>query len=262
MHQCQFCNKSFLTAKSLGAHRCKAGQAHTNNLLVSNQKAIVHDYTIEKMSVLELSKKYKVSYPKLFSFLMDTGISIESWTDPQRRQKRVAKIKHTLMERYGVDNTSKLLETRERVKQTCLEKYGVANVSNSIPSQIKHYILGLDVDPSQKVDFAEYRRKVDSITNKNRKFLPFDGVCYYSGCGISREAHYNSNFKASIDHKIPVIVGYEQQLSPEEVGSLNNLVWCAKLLNTYKRSMTEEQFKSSGIIERFIKYESELRKIT
>jgi hypothetical protein len=43
--------------------------------------------------------------------------------------------KEKCLEKYGVDNTSKLSETHDKIKNTCLEKYGVENFRNSVKTQ-------------------------------------------------------------------------------------------------------------------------------
>lgn len=259
MYQCHFCPKSFDKERSLKAHHCRAQQTHKRTLLECNKESIIQDYTVDKCSVYELAIKYKVSYPKLLDYLKELEIPIESWTDPERRQKRVAKIKSTWIKEYGVDNPSKLEHIRLKVQKTCEDRYGVSNATHSPSSQIKHYILGMDVDPAKKDEFREYRSQVERLTKKTIKTIAYDGLCYYSGVSIHRTGSINDTFRASIDHKIPIIEGFRIGLPPEEIAGVNNLVWCAKLLNTYKRAMTEDQFRASGIIERFKQYEGILR---
>lgn len=55
----------------------------------------------------------------------------------------IEKIKMTCLEKYGVDNITKVNETREKMKQTCLEKYGVENYSsvNECREKVKHTCL-------------------------------------------------------------------------------------------------------------------------
>lgn len=262
MHSCSFCNKSFQEVKSLKSHRCKQMRSHTRNQLEANRENIIYDYTTNKHSVNELAIKYQVSYPKLLDYLNELGIKIESWTDPDRRQRRMAKTRATFLNKYGVDNAAKDPNVRKKVQQTCMDRYGVKNGSSSLVSQIKHYILGSDVEPDQKKEYQQYKSKIEQLTTRNKKELQFTGQCYYSGVEIHKTGPINDDFRASVDHRIPILVGFINKIPAQEIASVNNLVWCAKLLNTYKRAMTEEQFRSSGIIERFKQYEGQLRNPT
>lgn len=262
MHQCSFCSKVFEIPRSLKSHRCQGMKDHTRKILEENKEAIIQDYSVNKNSVNEISSKYRVSYPKLFDYLREIGLNIESWTDPDRRRRRMAKTKATFIAKYGVDNAAKDPGVRKKVQQTCMERYGVTNGSSSKLSQIKHYILGTDVEPAHKLEYLQYRSEVDRLTSQNKKQVEFLGYCYYSGVAIHTQGPINDDFRASIDHKIPVLNGFVNKIPAEDIASVNNLVWCAKLLNTYKRTMTEEQFRASGIIERFKQYEGQLRNPT
>lgn len=260
MHQCTHCQKTFEKKRSLSAHRCSQQQNYFDEYLHEHKEAILFDYVNNKVSILELSLKYNLSYPQVRLFLKNENIPIETWTDPERRKRRVAKIKANWMEAYGVDNPSKLAHIKEKVQQTCKNRYGVSNGTNAPSSKIKHFILGTSVEPGHQDKFNKYRTEVSVLTKINIQQLIFEGICYYSGVNIHKTGPINDVFRASVDHKIPIIIGFNQNISAQEIASVNNLAWCARLMNTYKRAMTEEQFRASGIIERFKKYESHLRK--
>jgi glutathione peroxidase-family protein len=106
---------------------------------------LLHDYENEKLnSKFVLEGKCKTENcdnicKKRFIRLVDTGCFCEFCT----KQNRKEKVKHTCLERYGLENVSQSQEIKERVKQTCLEKYGVeyALQSQEIRQQIKETCL-------------------------------------------------------------------------------------------------------------------------
>ena len=265
MHQCMSCKKSFSTGTSLQSHQaqCVRFRRHRREQLENQKTQILDDYLVHKESLLIISQKYGFSYPAIKSYLESLGIDVKKvWHDPERSALRTERARQTSLKKYGVDNPSKAAHIRKKVEQTCMNRYGVHNGSTSAVSQIKHYILGMDVEPNQKMEYQQYKTTVHKLTEKNKKHLSFSGICFYSGVAIQRHRSINDDFRASIDHKIPVIIGFINKIPAEDIASVNNLVWCAKLLNTYKRTMTEEQFRASGIIERFKQYEGQLRNPT
>lgn len=261
MHQC-ICSKKFNSKPSLTGHQANCTQFKTMMAikLDSYKDQMVEEYLVKKDSLVLISQKYGFSYPAVKKYIESLGIEVQSvWLDAERRHLRSERSKQTSIDRYGVDNPAKSPTIRDKVKQTCHNKYGVDNGSNSTISRIKHYILGNDVEPGHAIAYAQYKQIVEQLTKKNKKRLPFSGICYYSQVSIHKTGPINDDLRASVDHKIPVIQGFVSNIPAEDIASINNLVWCAKILNTYKRSMCEDQFRSSGIIERFKKYESYFR---
>jgi hypothetical protein len=261
MHQC-ICGKDFKSKKSLVGHQANCGlfKATMIETLKSYEAQILDEYLVKKDSLVMISQKYGFSYNAIKQHFIGLGIEVQSvWADSERRRLRSERVRETSIKRYGVDNPAKADHIRKKVAKTCEDRYGVSNGSSSTVSQIKHYILGNDVEPGQREDYQLYRNRVEILTKRNKKQMPFSGKCYYSGVVIHKTGFINDDLRASIDHKIPVIHGFLNNLPAEDIASVNNLVWCAKILNTYKRSMCEDQFYSSGIIERFKKYESYFR---
>ena len=259
MYICNHCQKSFDKPRSLSAHRCNNSQRFKRAILENNRADIIDKYQNQKVSIVEIANDYGVNHGKVTEFLKENGLELDFWCNNERRAIRAIKSQNTTKERYGVNNVAQLQSSKDKVRATCEKRYGVTNGSASIISSVKHYILGNDVEPHLSNEYEKFKKEVVRVTQKNIEQLEFTGRCYYTEVEISRSCHFNNMFKATIDHKIPIVVGFEQGLSADAIGSVNNLAWCAKLVNTYKRSMTEEQFRASGIIERFKKYEGYLR---
>jgi hypothetical protein len=75
--------------------------------------------------------------------------------------KSLNKSKQTCLEKYGVDNVSKLNTTKSKSKQTCLEKYGVDNVSKTDgvkSKKVKTCIIRYNVDNVSKTDGVKSKK--------------------------------------------------------------------------------------------------------
>ena len=126
-----------------------------------------------------------------------------------------------------------------------MEKYGVLhqnqikeNVYKILYTKIKKGLVSYDFD-----DFRSYRRVVDNFTNHNKKtlFENWDGRDYYDGEFILNYFDLDSNNQKypSIDHKISVLYGYNNNISPEEISSLSNLCVTKRKNNSFKSSLNE-----------------------
>jgi hypothetical protein len=226
---------------------------------MQNKTEIIDLFVNQNWSVIDIANKFILTHLRVADFLKANGVEYDRDVILSRRVYAVAKSKETFIAKYGVDNPSKNTTVRNKAKSTCISKYGSPNGGWSLDSQIKHYLMGKSPDPAYKLDYDVYAEKVNRLTKHNRKSVPYSGICYYSQVEIHTTKHWNDPFRATLDHKIPILVGFEKGLLAEHIASVNNLVWCCKLLNNYKSTMTEEQFKSSGIMERFKQYESYLR---
>jgi hypothetical protein len=259
MHICQHCNKEFVSKRSLNAHRCEPGRKYREAVLNDNRSEIIDLFVNHYWSVIDIANKFNLTHLRVAELLKSNGIPYDRDVINSRRVHAVAKSKETFIAKYGVDNPSKAESVKDKVKSTCMNKYGSTNGGWSLDSQIKHYLMGTAPNPSRLTDYDEYVETVNKLTRKNKQLVSYTGTCYYSGVEIHNSKHWNHPFSATIDHKTPVLVGFEKGMQPEQIASVNNLVWCCKLLNNYKRAMTEEQFRDSGIIERFKEYEGYLR---
>ena len=55
--------------------------------------------------------------------------------------------------------------------------------------------------------------------------------------------HYNNPNYPTIDHKTSVLCGFKKGLTPDYIGSLENLCFTKRVLNNEKHILTEEEFK-------------------
>lgn len=73
-----------------------------------------------------------------------------------------------------------------------------------------------------------------------------DGIDYYDGEYIKDNFKYESRSPnyPTIDHKISIRYGYDNNISVDEISNLDNLCVTKKKINTSKYTKTETEFKS------------------
>lgn len=183
--------------------------------------------------------------------------------------------KKSMLEKYGYDNPSSTPECIEKRKKTCLEKYGSEYVVNSDYSKEKTKITfekiygghpmktdlkfkgveksnktkmerGLIVPDHLLNEWEIYRKLVRKITNRNRNKLieDWDGLDYYDGEYIKENfdiKHTDCDFP-TLDHKISIIYGFNNNIPAEEIGEISNLCMTKRGINSSKSFLTEEDY--------------------
>jgi len=131
----------------------------------------------------------------------------------------------TNLERYGDTHQCRNEEVKDRILSTKLDK---GFISDSIE------------------DFFDYRRVVNNLTNKIKKKLyeNWNGYDYYDNTYIKENLAFDSNHKEypTIDHKISVLTGYKNGISPTEIAKLENICITKRNNNSSKGYKTEEDY--------------------
>jgi hypothetical protein len=131
-----------------------------------------------------------------------------------------------------------------------LKKYGVDNVSKVefIKDKIKNTkeINGIIIPDSEIDNWSKYKRDVRRITNNNKGELyeDWDGKDYYDGEIINSYLSYKHThrFYPTIDHKISVYYGFKNSIDPIIIGSIDNLCFTKRTINSSKRDSIEKDF--------------------
>lgn len=278
MFKCINCKREFKYSQGLAGHlgsnhECKkAKELYYENYLKENGDEIKKLY-IEGYSPRELIVKFpieKYSKPNdyhgfdiIYEYLKRENVYQkyeERYSNSKFVKRKLQNTQKTSIENWGVDNPSKNEEIKnKKVKDK-------ENPFATYQFQILKYIKGQCIHPDENSRFEEYRRKINKITNKNKKKLEeiYDGICYYSGIKITRSKKADCNMLtiASIDHKISVLRGFEKNIPPEEIGDIKNLCWCAKIVNSIKGTRTEAEFANDGCLKRIAKISDFLNKKT
>jgi hypothetical protein len=227
--------------------------------------AMLSPEIIESNRVWMSSEEFKTKSKE--TLMNKYGVDSFSKTDDfkemisDNKDKIVEKIKKTFLEKYGVEHFSQSeiwkkkfiegLEQMEKKKiETCLEKYGVNNVSKvpeivgkGLSTKIEKNII---IDPELIEPWEKYKREVRKFTKRNttKLYENWDGNDFYDGELIKKYlglSHVH-RFYPTIDHKISVFYGFQNGISSEEIGSLDNLCITKRYLNSIKRTLIDSEF--------------------
>lgn len=183
---------------------------------------------------------------------------------------RFHKTKITNNEKYGVDNVSHLQNIKNIIKikslnnsdirkikreKTNLIKYGCVNpfqnnkiIENNVIKTRQTKIKNGRIIPDEHFDgFNLYKRLVNKSTYKNKKIVldNWDGYDYYDGEYIKDNFSFDSRSSnyPTLDHKISIRYGYDNNIPPNEISSIDNLCITKKRINTSKYIKTEKDYK-------------------
>lgn len=153
----------------------------------------------------------------------------------------ISKIKMTKLEKYG----DECFSNSEKMVKTKFEKYGYY-FNNSDKAYLTKVKNGVIKTGDILKDWQFYKREVARFTRKNKKqlFEEWDGYDYYDNeliKGYLCHTHTH-RFYPTIDHKISVYFGFINNISPEEIGSLDNLCITKRYVNSMKGKLIEENF--------------------
>lgn len=168
------------------------------------------------------------------------------WTDTNIKKVNDTRIE-TLHERYGadIDNVMDLDGTIEAINKTFNEKYGEDwFVETDMFRQIMEDVHGW-IPEEQRQKYYNYCLKVLKETRKYSKLLfnNWNGLCYYT-CFKLNNIQMHS-LQVTIDHKTSKYYGYINDISPIEIGRMDNLCLCSRYINLYKNKKTEQEFYDS-----------------
>lgn len=159
-------------------------------------------------------------------------------------------VRNLVKEYYGVENISQLDSIKELKRMKSIEKFGTNTPLQNI--SIIEIIRKKNIENGRWSEYdlnkySEYRKKIDYLTKKQKKklFENWNGKDYYD-CEYIREnlsLDKNHDFYPSIDHKISVMYGFLNEISPEEISKIDNLCITKRFLNTMKFTKNEDDFK-------------------
>jgi len=160
------------------------------------------------------------------------------------------KSKNTSMKKYGVEHPMKSKYIRNTLQESLFKIYGVKNPMflDSIKDKVKNTKISNGViTPNELVtELLLYKRKVKNITYKfkNLLFDNWNGYDYYDKKYIKDNFKFNptNRLYPTIDHKISILYGFLNEISPEEIGSINNLCVTKKCINSIKKEKIESKF--------------------
>ena len=194
-----------------------------------------------------LCKEYDLPRKRIEKVLSADGVSLRTVKNCHNEISK-NKAKNTFLTKYGVDNVAKLDSMKDHLREINKQNKDVWQGK----CELLMWVRGRGVHPKDKINFKEYKALCLSMTNNNKSKMIDTSSCFYTNIKFN-DRKYNSWNSKSIDHKISILGGFQLGMTPDEIGDVNNLVYCLRLVNSVKRELSSEEFVSSGMIEK-IKY--------
>ncbi len=217
---------------------------------------IIRLYFNEEWSLMELCKKFKLPRARVERTLLEQGYNLRGLSS--RTSRSLKKSKTQCLEKYGVDNVSKLEKNKK--KKSELNKQNYSNAGNSDKQKWIMYVLRRGSHPDDRLAYNTYKDKVRQLTRKTQKRIPVPHKCYYTNIPFNLSG-YNNDWYPSVDHKISILYGFLNKYLPEQIAKEDNLCYCARIVNSLKKELTEQEFLSTPIINRIVEYyENQKRK--
>ena len=131
----------------------------------------------------------------------------------------------------------------KKIQQTTIKNHGTLYISKNWSTINKIPYKKLSFVDSE---FSKYSKAVQKLTAKNIKKKPKTDYCEYTGIKFGdvdgTECNPNSPIKRSIDHKIPTVWGFFNNIPVEEIAGVDNLAYVLKYVNTVKANTLYESF--------------------
>ena len=258
---CEYCNREInVNSSSIKHHTCKERLLAVKNKKESIAKELsdISKKYEDGYSVTEIATEYECDRKWIEDLLKSNNVYkniYERSLNKKYVQRKTKKIEQTCTEKYGLGiiNSGQTESHKQRMKKTNGEK---VNPFATDEFYILQIIKGKIVPREDKILFDEYKAKVKYYTNKSVKKMSTPDICYYSGFPIfkDKQINYNSQFYATLDHKISVLYGFIHKIDAEQIGSIENLCWCSRLVNALKCEMTEQEFITSDRYKRLNNY--------
>lgn len=195
--------------------------------------------------------RQKAAMTSLEKYGVDNYSKTNEWKD---------RVEKTNIDKFGYKTNLLSPDYKESISNILLAKYGTKNwweIRNTnkksklviIDNIIKNVIIyseDLYDDGFINDNYLLYRNECRRITNSNIKniMIEWDGIDYYTKEDISSNftLPHNDPGYPTIDHKESVYFGFTNNISPEDIGSNNNLCITKRGINSTKRDLCELEF--------------------
>jgi hypothetical protein len=184
---------------------------------------------------------------------------VDNYSKTDEFKKRV---ENTNIKKYGFKTNLISPEHIENNKKIMMEKYNTDKFYEIRNRNRSKFSLNKDVYDLVKDDifrsedlydinilnneYLTYRNECRRITKGNIKLLikNWDGYDYYDGLFIGENFKLDHNHVdyPTIDHKISVYYGFKNSIDPNVIGSIDNLCFTKRGINSSKRDLNEEDF--------------------
>jgi hypothetical protein len=218
----------------------KLGEEHKKNIGLSLKGMIRTDESKKRYSESKMGDKNPAKRQDVKDKIRKTVLKKYS-DDPTYKER----IRNTVLMKYKLDPTYK-----ERISNTWLKKIeDDPEWANRLSAPLIRYFKNNPcfVSFEELDDFMKYKSKVRSLTNYNKRLLlkEWNGMDYYDNEYIKDYFNLDSRDKKypTIDHKTSVVYGFKNGFSSDYIGSIDNICFTKRRLNSNKHMSTEIEFK-------------------
>jgi len=167
-----------------------------------------------------------------------------NYNTTKKELMKVNRLKST-QEKYGVDNVFQLEYVKDKMKETFIINYGFDHYSKNdeYKEKQKHIRIknGTQIPDDKMSEFDKYKKKVHYHTRKYLKILyeTWNGLDYYDNENIleNKKLHFNDDNYPTVDHKISIKKGFQNNIEASKIGNLDNLCITKRYYNLSKGSL-------------------------
>lgn len=209
-------------------------------------KEDMNNTVLLKWGVINPSQSPIIKESKKQTCLMNYGVEYPAQSDEIK-----TRTKDTCLKLYNVENPAQLEVVKNKIKETSLKKYAVGNPAQS--EEVKYKIRQSNINnynwSPNITEYTKYRNRITYLTNKLKTelFDNWEGYDFYDGEYIKNYLTESSSYinYPTIDHKISVLHGFLNTISPEDIANIDNLCITKRYINSKKGSKTEKDFLDS-----------------
>lgn len=255
---CKNCTREFRTNKKNISNPkfeyCSVCRKHHKNCEVCGKEIFIQARTCSSKCAYELRKT---------SWRQSCGSDHNFSKDSSSRKKWEFELKKT----EGISNVFQRESVKEQIKKTWISNYGVDNPSKSNLIKLrksvtfditrnKKYEAGIWIKLEDLSEFQRYRYNVTIITN--RQLAKYGNLVDYRN---KTKNNKDLDFRdmISIDHKFSVKEGFNNNISPEIIGSIVNLELMTVSKNSSKHSKCS--ISLSALVNEYKKFTENENKI-
>ncbi len=173
------------------------------------------------------------NYSKTENFLKrveETNLSKYGYKTNLLNPEYQSRIKNILKNKYGTEKFYEINRSQRKYKK----KFTTLDLEN-ILSQSFYLSESKYSDSNISNEYLLYRNECRRITNSYLKklFDTWNGLDFYDNENISENFNLSHNDKRypTIDHKISIYYGFNNAISPSEIGHISNLVITKRSIN-------------------------------
>lgn len=197
---------------------------YTDEIKDEIRKSYKQNYAVSEVLRELGSKGIKVNRSGVTELLKRDGI-YEGLTGPNYTKRHAARVKKAMLKNHGVENYGQISRGFAKLNKIAYKK----------PEAFGN-------------NWEAYRSQVKLFTARSLKELPKPDYCEYTGIRFAdadkpaKQINPNDPIKRTLDHKVAVLTGYILGMPPEEIGSIDNLAYVIRHVNTIKSNTSYEDF--------------------